>query len=157
MGARFSTNRAASGAESQRGASTIAQTIEHSDAPIGRARKLEPRVCGRQRLDGGHAGAVTRHVLRKALVPADDSQKPATGGQSELGPHEVDQFPVRLRDERPVPRPTDAFHDAFARVGELREFASYYMAARLDAMKAGARKAIIWAMLGLVALVYRPR
>lgn len=58
--------------------------------------------------------------------------------------------------EKPVPpaaHPTDAFREAFSKVGELREFASYYAAARLDALKASVRNAGIYAGLVLVGFV----
>ena len=49
--------------------------------------------------------------------------------------------------------PAQAFHDAMQRLAEAREFAAYYIAARIDALKATARKAAILAALGVVGLL----
>lgn len=53
----------------------------------------------------------------------------------------------------PAGHPTEAIRDAVAKVAELREFASYYVAAKLDALKATARRIGILAALGLVGAV----
>jgi hypothetical protein len=53
----------------------------------------------------------------------------------------------------PAGHPTEAIRDAVGKLAELREFASYYMAAKLDALKATARRIGILAALGLVGAV----
>jgi hypothetical protein len=52
----------------------------------------------------------------------------------------------------PVEHPTEAFHEAAAKLAELREFAAYYVAARLDALKTSVRNTGIYAALGLIGL-----
>ena len=49
--------------------------------------------------------------------------------------------------------PADAFRDAASRLGELKEFASYYVAAKLDAYKVSARNIGVYAALGIVGLI----
>jgi hypothetical protein len=49
--------------------------------------------------------------------------------------------------------PADAFRDAGLRFGELKEFASYYVAAKLDAIKVTGRNLGIYAALGIVGLI----
>jgi hypothetical protein len=50
-------------------------------------------------------------------------------------------------DER---APADALRDASARIAELKEYASYYVAAKVDSVKASARTAVLYAVLGVV-------
>lgn len=50
----------------------------------------------------------------------------------------------------PPAHPTDAIRDAFAKVAEVREFAAYYAAARLDALKLTARRIGILAAIGIL-------
>lgn len=52
----------------------------------------------------------------------------------------------------PVEHPGEAFHEAAAKLAELREFAGYYVAVRLDALKTSVRNAGIYAALGLIGL-----
>ena len=47
----------------------------------------------------------------------------------------------------------EALRDAMAKVGELKEFASYYVAAKLDAWKVSFRNLGIYAALGIVGLI----
>ena len=49
--------------------------------------------------------------------------------------------------------PADAFKDAGARLGELKEFAAYYVAAKLDGIKVTLRNVGIYAGLGIVGLI----
>jgi len=49
--------------------------------------------------------------------------------------------------------PGEAFKEAGARLGELKEFASYYVAAKLDAWKVTGRNLGIYAALGIVGLI----
>jgi hypothetical protein len=49
--------------------------------------------------------------------------------------------------------PAEAFKDVGARLGELKEFASYYVAAKLDAYKVTARNLGMYAALGIVGLI----
>ncbi len=48
---------------------------------------------------------------------------------------------------------SDAFRRLILQVGELREYVSYLVAARVDAIKASARKIAVLAALGVVGLV----
>jgi len=49
--------------------------------------------------------------------------------------------------------PSAAFADAAARLGELKEYAGYWVAARLDGIKGSAVKIGVYAVLGVVGLV----
>ena len=49
--------------------------------------------------------------------------------------------------------PGDAFRDMGARLGELKEFASYYVAAKADAWKVTFRNLGMYAALGIVGLI----
>ncbi|HEY2588321.1 MAG TPA: hypothetical protein VGI81_21455 [Tepidisphaeraceae bacterium] len=53
----------------------------------------------------------------------------------------------------PAGSPAEAIRDAMGKVAELREFAAYYVAARIDALKLTARRIGILAALGLVGAV----
>jgi hypothetical protein len=53
----------------------------------------------------------------------------------------------------PVGHPAEALHDAMSRLGEVKEFVSYYIAARLDALRASIRQAGIYAGLGIIAAI----
>jgi len=53
----------------------------------------------------------------------------------------------------PVGHPTEAVRDAVAKVAELREFAAYFVAAKLDAVKVTVRNIGIMAALGLVGVI----
>lgn len=50
----------------------------------------------------------------------------------------------------PPAHPADAIRDAMGKLAELREFAAYYVAARVDALKVAARKIGILAGLGVL-------
>jgi len=50
-------------------------------------------------------------------------------------------------EDRP---PAEAFREASARIAELKEYASYYVAAKVDSAKASARTAVLYAVLGIV-------
>jgi hypothetical protein len=47
----------------------------------------------------------------------------------------------------------DAFHDATARLVEIREYVSFYLAAKADALKLSVRSAVFYAVLGVVGLI----
>lgn len=49
--------------------------------------------------------------------------------------------------------PTDAFKDVGVRLAELKEFASYYLGAKLDAYKVSLRNLGMYAALGIVGLI----
>lgn len=49
--------------------------------------------------------------------------------------------------------PADAIREAFHRIGQLREFAAYYVSARIDAIKASVRDAGVYAALGLIGVL----
>jgi hypothetical protein len=51
------------------------------------------------------------------------------------------------------PSSADAFKDAAARVGELKEYATYFVAAKLDGLKLTLRNVVLYAALGLVGAV----
>lgn len=53
----------------------------------------------------------------------------------------------------PPDHPADAIRDAFGKLAELREFAAYYVAAKIDALKVTARRVGIFAGLGLMGAV----
>jgi hypothetical protein len=50
----------------------------------------------------------------------------------------------------PPDHPADAIRDALGKLAELREFAAYYVAAKVDAIKLTARQAGIYIGLGLI-------
>lgn len=47
----------------------------------------------------------------------------------------------------------EAFAEAMHQLGEMKEYASYYLAAKLDSWKASVRNLLLYAVLGLVALI----
>jgi hypothetical protein len=53
----------------------------------------------------------------------------------------------------PVDHPADAIRDALGKLAELREFAAYYVAAKVDALKVTARQLGIYVGLGLLGTV----
>jgi hypothetical protein len=71
------------------------------------------------------------------------TQSPDTGGPSAQrdGSHDDPERPFA-----PHPPPADAIHEAFARLTELKEFVSYYVAARVDAWKTTLRNVGIYAV-----------
>jgi hypothetical protein len=57
-------------------------------------------------------------------------------------------------DRLPPPNhPSDALREAMTKLSEVREFAAYYVAVRMDAVKATVRNVGIYAALGLIGLV----
>lgn len=46
-----------------------------------------------------------------------------------------------------------AFSDAAARLGEVREYVAYYIAAKMDAVKGTVRNVVLYAILGVLALL----
>jgi len=55
--------------------------------------------------------------------------------------------------EAPIENPTDAFRDISERIAQLKAYASYYLAAKMDSIKLSARNAAIYAALGVVGLI----
>lgn len=51
------------------------------------------------------------------------------------------------------PPPAAAFADLSARLGEVREYAAYYVKARVDKIKVSVRNILVMAALGIVGLV----
>jgi hypothetical protein len=49
--------------------------------------------------------------------------------------------------------PSDAFHQAMEQLGELKEYASLYVAAKADKLRLTVRKIVLYAVLGVLALV----
>jgi len=47
----------------------------------------------------------------------------------------------------------EAFHEAMAKVSELREYAGYFVSAKIDALKIGLRNAGIYAALGILGAI----
>src|SRR5690348_286744 len=56
-------------------------------------------------------------------------------------------------DRLPPPEhPSDALREGLHKLAEIREFAAYYLAARLDGLKASLRNAGVYAALGVMGL-----
>lgn len=51
------------------------------------------------------------------------------------------------------PAPADALREALAKIAQLREFITYYIAVRIDALKVSIRNAGIYAAVGVLALL----
>src|SRR5579863_9910504 len=51
------------------------------------------------------------------------------------------------------PAPADALREALAKLAQLREFVTYYIAVRIDTFKASIRNAGIYAAVGVLALL----
>lgn len=51
------------------------------------------------------------------------------------------------------PQPGAALRDALGHLGELKEYALYYLGAKLDGIKVGVRNLVIYAVLGLIGAV----
>jgi hypothetical protein len=51
------------------------------------------------------------------------------------------------------PSPADAFREAMAKVGEIKEYASYFVTAKVDGVKASVRNVVVYAALGVVGLL----
>ncbi|HSU65338.1 MAG TPA: phage holin family protein [Tepidisphaeraceae bacterium] len=82
------------------------------------------------------------------------AQTESSGPPPSAGRTGWEQRPDAGMNPMPPPaHPSDAIRDAFAKLAELREFAAYYVAARVDALKLTARRIGIYAALGLVGAV----
>ena len=57
------------------------------------------------------------------------------------------------RDEEPRETPRTTFAQLGQLVAELREYASYFLSTRIDAAKVSMRKALIYAVLAIIALI----
>jgi hypothetical protein len=55
--------------------------------------------------------------------------------------------------EQPAESPGEALHVAMARLAELREYAAYFIAAKMDGIKIGLRNAGIYAALGVLGAI----
>ena len=64
-----------------------------------------------------------------------------------------EQPPDENADPRASAHPADAIREAFHKIGQLREFAAYYIWARIDAVKASIRNAGVFAALGLIGVL----
>src|SRR4051812_43566222 len=53
----------------------------------------------------------------------------------------------------PIQNPTDAFRDISQRIAELKAYAAYYLAAKMDGIKLSVRNVAIYAALGVVGLI----
>ena len=56
-------------------------------------------------------------------------------------------------ETEPDPTPASAFSEVAERLGEVRDYAAYYVKARVDRIKVVARNVAVMAALGVVALV----
>lgn len=56
-------------------------------------------------------------------------------------------------DSPAAPSPGQAFHQASLHARELASFVEYYISARLDALRGSIRRMVLYAILGLVAVV----
>ena len=55
--------------------------------------------------------------------------------------------------DAPAQSPSEALHVAMAKIAELREYASYFLAAKIDGLKVGLRNAGIYAALGVLGAI----
>ena len=84
-----------------------------------------------------------------------DPDAPPTGrtsdGHSSSGP-----YGGRFAAE-PPPQPShspgDAVREALGKIGEVKEFVSYYLAAKMDGIKVTVRNLVIYAILGVVGAI----
>ena len=76
------------------------------------------------------------------------SEDPTAPPAPEASPH----TPPRGETDG-APLPGDAFHDIGPRLAELREYVNFFVSARIDAYKATARKAGLYAAIGVVGLL----
>lgn len=53
----------------------------------------------------------------------------------------------------PGPSPGESFRESLRQFGEIREYAAYYVAAKIDALRLGIRNIIVLAALGLIGLI----
>ncbi len=74
----------------------------------------------------------------------------ATVTGSEPGP---DGAPPAAGSAETGPSPGEAFREALRQFTELREYAGYYIAAKIDAFRLGLRNVIFMAALGVVGLI----
>jgi hypothetical protein len=51
------------------------------------------------------------------------------------------------------PHPQSAIRDAVAQLGELREYAAYFLATKMDGLKVTVRNILVYAVLGMIGLV----
>jgi hypothetical protein len=91
--------------------------------------------------------------------PAAQQGAAATGAGADVG-YSASLGNIGMGDERESgnghdagPSPADAFKEAGKRFGELKEFASYYVGAKLDGIKVTVRNVGIYAALGIVGLI----
>jgi len=77
------------------------------------------------------------------MQPNTSSSSPANGGRSR------DAGPEVGRDGAPA----DALKDALGHIGELKEYASYLVSAKLDAYKSSAVNGAIYAVLGIIGAI----
>lgn len=72
---------------------------------------------------------------------------PGAAGKSASRPESTDSAPSAHETA------AAAFADAKARLGEIREYISYYLAAKADAFKLSLRTAVFYAALGVIGLI----
>ena len=90
---------------------------------------------------------------------SDDPTAPRTGGPASAdgGTSRETQFAADSANADDgygqPPLPGDAFHDIGPRIAELLEYINYYVSAKIDSYKAMARKAGLFAAIGVVGLL----
>ena len=58
----------------------------------------------------------------------------------------------RLSEDTDAPAPEGTVREAMARLRELQAYAQHYLAARIDLVKLSVRNAVLWTVLGCIAL-----
>ena len=51
------------------------------------------------------------------------------------------------------PSPANAFHEAVAQLGEFKQYALHFLAARIDSAKLTVRNAVLWMGIGIIGLL----
>ena len=83
--------------------------------------------------------------------PQTQTVKDPSGASCEPGPRR----PESTQEPPPQPHvpPSQAFHEAVAKLSELKEYVAYYAAVRVDMLKVTIRNLGIYAGLGVVGLI----
>ena len=120
------------------------------DQPPG-AGYCPPGAQGQAAAGGTSGGAGSSG----AAAGAGGTTGPATSGYSaSMGDVGMsDDAGTSARSNGDGHHPGDAFREAMGKLGELKEFASYYVSAKLDAFKVTGRNLGVYAALGIVGLI----
>jgi hypothetical protein len=84
------------------------------------------------------------------MSPQTETRNDPSGASSGPDPRRPDQTDEPSRDHVP---PSQAFHEAIGKLAELKEYAAYYAAVRVDMLKVTIRNLGIYAGLGVVGLI----